>query len=50
MLWDLASRHARQPCRGTAYVEDGYMSIAWNDRVPDEPDWERMERDAVAVV
>ncbi len=50
MLWDLASRHARQPCRGTAYVEDGYMSIAWNDRVPDEPDWERMERDAVAVL
>ncbi len=37
-------------CRGTAYVEDGYMSIAWNDRVPDEPDWERMERESVAVV
>ena len=37
-------------CRGTAYVEDGYMSIAWNDRVPEEPDWDQVERDSVAVV
>ena len=37
-------------CRGTAYVEDGYMSIAWNERVPDEPDWDEVERDSVAVV
>ena len=37
-------------CRGTAYVEDGYMGIAWNGRVPDEPDWDQMEGDSVAVV
>ncbi|NKB71994.1 MAG: hypothetical protein GKR89_33370 [Candidatus Latescibacteria bacterium] len=37
-------------CRGTAYIEDGYMSIAWNDRVPDEPDWERLQRNALGVV
>ena len=37
-------------CRGTAYVEDGYMSIAWNDRVLDEPDWDHVERDSEAVV
>jgi len=37
-------------CRGTAYVEDGYMAIAWNDRVPDEPDWDQMERDALVVI
>ena len=37
-------------CRGTAYVEDGYMAIAWNDRVPDEPAWDQLERDSVVVV
>ena len=37
-------------CRGTAYVEDGFMSIAWNDRVSEEPDWDQVERDSVAVV
>ena len=37
-------------CRGTAFIEDGYMGIAWNERVPEEPNWDEMERDSVRVV
>lgn len=37
-------------CRGIPFYENGYMSIAWNDRVPEEPDWDEMERNSVAVV
>ena len=37
-------------CLGQLVVEAGYMSIAWSDRRPEEPDWDAMARDAVQVV
>ncbi len=37
-------------CLGQLVVEDGYMSIAWSDRRPEEPDWDAMARDAVQVL
>tara|TARA_B100001750_G_C15464750_1_gene576340 strand:- start:117 stop:1226 length:1110 start_codon:yes stop_codon:yes gene_type:complete len=37
-------------CRGTLVVENGTMSIAWNDRPAAEPDWDEMSRNAVAVL
>ena len=37
-------------CRGTPYVEDGQLQIAWTPVRPNEPDWEAQERDAVHVV
>ncbi|NLG51389.1 MAG: hypothetical protein GX552_14885, partial [Chloroflexi bacterium] len=36
--------------RGALVVENGYMTVAYNDRVPDEPDWDAYVREAVAVV
>jgi L-alanine-DL-glutamate epimerase-like enolase superfamily enzyme len=36
--------------RGALVVENGYMTVAYNDRVPDEPDWDAYAREAVAVV
>ncbi len=37
-------------CRGTLVVENGAMSIAYNDRRPPEPDWDAYMRTAVEVV
>ena len=37
-------------CRGTLVVENGAMSIAYNDRRPPEPDWDEYKRTAVEVV
>lgn len=37
-------------CRGTLVVENGAMSIAYNDRRPPEPDWDAYGRQAVALV
>ena len=41
---------AQLNCRGTVVVEDGYMSIAWSDRPVQEPDWDEMEKEALAVI
>jgi len=37
-------------CRGTVVVEDGYMSIAWADRPPEEPDWDELAKNALMVI
>jgi L-alanine-DL-glutamate epimerase-like enolase superfamily enzyme len=37
-------------CRGTLVVENGAMSIAYNDRRPPEPDWDDYARRAVEIV
>jgi len=37
-------------CRGTLVVENGAMSIAYNDRRPAEPDWDDYKRTALEVV
>jgi L-alanine-DL-glutamate epimerase-like enolase superfamily enzyme len=37
-------------CRGTLVVENGAMSIAYNDRRPPEPDWDAYGRQAVELV
>ena len=37
-------------CRGTTVVEDGWLSIAWRPVRPEEPDWDQIERDAIAIV
>ncbi|MBA72970.1 MAG: hypothetical protein CMO73_09885, partial [Verrucomicrobiales bacterium] len=37
-------------CLGTAYIEDGYLRIAYNDQPAPEPDWDEVERNALAVI
>ena len=41
---------AELDCRGMLVVENGVMSIAYNDRRPSEPDWDDYGRQAVAFV
>ena len=37
-------------CLGTAYLEDGYLRIAYNDQPAPEPDWDEVERNAFALI
>ena len=37
-------------CVGTSYLEDGYLSIAFNDEPAEEPDWDEIEKSALTVV
>lgn len=37
-------------CRGTPYVEDGHLQIAWRPERPATPDWDDMERTATSVL
>jgi L-alanine-DL-glutamate epimerase-like enolase superfamily enzyme len=41
---------AELTCRGTVVVEEGFMSIAWSDRPVEEPDWDEIEKKALAVI
>ena len=37
-------------CLGTAYLDDGYLRIAYNDQPAPEPDWDEVERNALAAI
>ena len=41
---------AELDCRGTLVVDEGYMTIASNSNPVSEPDWDEMERTALAVI
>ncbi len=48
--WGITPPEAELDVRGSVVVKDGYMSIAWADRLPQEPDWDDLGRKALSVV
>ena len=48
--WGITPPEAELDVRGSVVVKDGYMSIAWADRLPQEPDWDALGRTVASVV
>jgi len=48
--WGTTPQETELTTRGTVVVQDGYMSIAWSDRAPQEPDWDERAKQAISVV
>jgi L-alanine-DL-glutamate epimerase-like enolase superfamily enzyme len=48
--WGITPPEAELDIRGSVVVKDGYMSIAWADRLPQDPDWDDLGRKAVSIV
>ncbi len=41
---------AKLTCKGTPYLEDGYLRMACGDEPVEEPDWDEIEKNALVVV